>query len=42
MVGFKKYKAMFQFDARNTDELSLKVGDIVLVSVSKKYKGSEK
>ena len=32
VVGFKKYKAMYQFDARNADELSLKVGDIVHVS----------
>ena len=32
VVGFKKYKAMYQFDARNADELSLKIGDIVHVS----------
>ncbi len=31
--GYKKYKAAFQFDARNPDELSLSVGDIVMVSV---------
>ncbi len=32
-AGYKKYRGMFQFDARNADELSLNVGDIVLVSL---------
>lgn len=28
----KQYKALFQFDARNTDELSLVPGDVIWVS----------
>lgn len=29
---FKKYQAMFQFEARNFDELTLVVGNVVWVS----------
>ena len=30
-AGFQRYKAMYQFDARNADELTLIVGDEVMV-----------
>lgn len=32
--GYVRHQAMYQFDARNTDELSLKVGDIIWVSAA--------
>ena len=33
----QKYKALYQFEARNADELSLEPGDIVMVRIHNAY-----
>lgn len=32
-AGYIKYRAIFEFEARNSDELSLQPGDIVMVLI---------
>lgn len=33
-VGFVKYRAIYEFSARNADEITFQPGDIVMVSFS--------
>jgi hypothetical protein len=33
--GYIKYKALYDFDSRNPDELPFKAGDIIMVSLNK-------